>query len=77
MNKQRRKDIEDVISKLEEIKSRIESIQEEEYEAYSSLPDSIQDSERGEAMSENADDLETASSDLDDIISNLQDIIDR
>lgn len=77
MNKQRRKDIEDVIGKLEDIKSQIESIYEEEYDAYSSLPDSIQESERGETMSQNSDDLDQAAQDLDDIISNLQEIVER
>lgn len=77
MNKLKRKEIQSIIERLEDIKSDIEAIQEEEQDCYDNLPEGIQDSERGEAISENADDLESASSDLEDIISNLQDIIDK
>ena len=77
MNKARRKAIEEIIAQLDEQKEAIEAVQEEEQEAYDNLPESIQYTERGEAISENADDLEQAASDLDDVISNLQDIIDR
>lgn len=77
MNKQRRKWLEDTIAKLEENKSEIESIEQEEREAYDNLPESIQESERGESMLENADELEQAASDLDDLISNLNEILER
>lgn len=77
MNKQRRKWLSDVITKLEEAKTDIESIAEEEREAYDNLPEGIQESDRGNAMCENADDLEQASSDLDDLIQNLNEILER
>lgn len=77
MNKTRRKAIEDIIAQLEEQKSAIETAQEEEQEAFDNLPESIQYSERGDAMGEYVTDLEQAASDLDDVISSLQDIIDR
>ena len=77
MNKERRKTLQEIIDVLEEQKYGIESVCEEEQEAYDNLPESIQDSERGEAMSENIDSMESAASDLDDIISTLQEIIER
>lgn len=77
MNKTRRKVIEEVIDQLGTLKEQIESVGEEENEAYDNLPEGIQYSERGEAMSDNASDLEQAASDLDDIMSTLQDIIER
>lgn len=77
MNKARRKAIEDVIEQLELQRSLIDSLQEEEAEAFDNLPESIQYSERGELMEENANDLESASSDLEDVINSLQDILDR
>ena len=77
MNKQRRKAIEEIIEQLGILKDELDTIAEEEQEAYDNLPEGIQDSERGEAMNEAADDLYQAQSDLDDIISTLQDIIER
>ena len=77
MNKERRKQIEEVIDSLGELKEQIEAIGSEEQEAFDNLPEGIQYSDRGEAMSENASDLEQAGSDLDDIISSLQEIVER
>ena len=77
MNKARRKMLQDIIDELDAQREQIEAVQKEEQEAYDNLPESIQDSERGEAMSGNVDDLESAASDLEDIISNLQDILER
>jgi ABC-type transporter Mla subunit MlaD len=77
MNKARRKAIEEIIDQLGTLKEQIESVCEEEQEAYDNLPESIQYSERGEAMSEAASDLEDAASSIDDVMSTLQDIIER
>lgn len=77
MNKERRKAIEEIIDQLGTLKEEIESVGEEESEAYDNLPYSIQDSGKGEAISENASDLEQAASDIDDIMSTLQYIIER
>ena len=77
MNKTRRKKIEEVISKLEEIRDEIEEISRDEMGAFDALPESLQDGERGQQIYENADDIEYQSSMVDDIISELQDIIER
>lgn len=77
MNKARRKWLTDTIEMLEQAMLELENIRDDEQEAYDNLPESIQDSERGEAMQENVDDMEDASSNLQDIIDQLQDIIDR
>ncbi len=77
MNKARRKAIEEIIDQLGTLKEQIESVCEEEQEAYDNLPESIQYSERGEAMSEMTTDLEDAASSIDDVMSTLQDIIER
>ena len=50
---------------------------EEEQVAYDNLPKFIQDSERGESMSDNVSDLEDAADGVDEIISTLQTIIGR
>ena len=75
MNKQRRKTIEEVIELLEDAKATLETIAEEEQEAYDNLPQGIQDSERGETMSNNVGEMEEASSTLEDVISQLQGVI--
>lgn len=77
MNKARRKAIEEIIDQLGTLKEQIESVCEEEQEAYDNLPESIQYSERGEAMSEAASNLEDTASSIDDVMSTLQDIIER
>lgn len=77
MNKERRSWINQIISELESLKDDIENVGVEEQEAYENLPESIQNSERGESMYDNTSDLEDAASNLDDIICTLQNIIER
>ena len=77
MNKTRRKWLEKTIATLEDQKLELESICEEEQEAYDNMPESLQESEKGQTMYENIDTLESASSDLEDIISNLEEILER
>ena len=77
MNKVRRQTIEDIIEQLGTLKEHIECVGELESDTYDNLPEGIQNSERGEAISKNASDLEQAASDLDDIMSTLKDIIER
>ncbi len=62
MNKHRREKIKKALDILCEVR-------DEEREAYENLPEGIQYSERGEAMEENADQLEEVTSTLDDILS--------
>lgn len=77
MNKQRRKWLQDIIDALENQKQEIESLTMEEQEAFDNMPESLQDSERGQTMYENIDNLESATSDLEDVIMNLQEIIEN
>lgn len=77
MNRERRNRLMKVIEKLQDLRDEIEWLQMEEQEAFDNLPESLQDSERGEQMYENADNLEDAYSDLDDVVSDLIDILDR
>ena len=77
MNKARRKWLGDIIAQLTKKKDDLESVRDEEQEAYDNLPESIQYSERGDAMGEYVTDLDDAASSIDDVMSTLQDIIDR
>ena len=73
MNKERRKRLASVTSKLEEAKEAVEALCEEEQDAYDNLPESLQDSERGEQMSDCIDALGEAAGDLEGIIDTLND----
>ena len=76
MNAPRRKSIQEVIDKLEELKSTIETLMDEEQEAYENLPENLQGSERGEAMSEAADNLDSAYNSMDEVLEYLTAAID-
>ncbi len=85
MNAMRRKAINDCMNRIEKIRleiedlsNLIENIREGEEEAFDNLPESLQESDRGEAMQEAIDNLDSALSDLegicfDDIESYLED----
>lgn len=76
MNKARRKKLEEIVNALDAQKSAIESVCEEEQEAFDNLPESIQYSERGETMESDISDMVDAVSDLENVISSLQKIFD-
>lgn len=57
MNAERRKLLDKAREYIGEAVSIIEGVQEEEEDAYYSLPEGIQSSERGEQIQENADTL--------------------
>jgi len=74
MNANRRKQIAEVIEsikalddRIDEIMCFIEEIKDDEEECFDNLPDSLQESERGEAMQEAIDNLDSAYSELESI----------
>lgn len=77
MNKQRRGIISKCIEELEDIKSRLEDVQNEEESAYDNLPDSLMYSEKGDTMQENIDNLSNVIGYIEDSISDLNDIVER
>ena len=78
MNKARRKWLENIIDKLDDIKSEIESIREEEQESYDNIPENLNDSEMATTMEENIDNLDEVLSNLEDyIIDGLNEILER
>lgn len=60
MNKYRREQIRKALQLVEEAYSLLSVAKDEEEMAYENLPESLQSSERGEAMQENVDNLDTA-----------------
>lgn len=76
MNKIRRKELEGIVAALEDIRESIDFILYDEQEAYDNLPESLQESERGEAMETAIDAMGDAESMLEDVISYLNDAIE-
>lgn len=73
MNRERRKKIDRVISQLNDAMDAVEDIKSEEEDCYECLPEGIQDSERGEAMSEAIDCLEQAIANIEEAVEQLED----
>ncbi len=81
MNKIRRKELARIAAKLEElealrleIKDQLEAVRNEEQEALDNMPDSLQDSEKGQEMQEYIDAMESALDDLEEIdLDNVRD----
>lgn len=74
MNKVRRKRIQEAISKLEEAKQILKEVQVEEQDSFDNLPGSLQDSEKGEQLSDNISFLDDVVSDLDDQMGQLEEL---
>lgn len=72
MNAQRRNKRDEIIESLEDIITEINNIRDEEEEALYNMPDSIQESERGEHMQENIDSLDTIMEELESQIEELR-----
>ena len=60
MNKARRKNIQDVVNQLEDLKSTLEDLQGEEEEYRDNIPENLQGSERYEKAEEACDTLSEA-----------------
>ena len=71
MNNTRRKEIQDVLNELADLRSQIDTLHGEEQEAYDNMPESLQQSERGQAAENAASELENALSAFDEIASSL------
>lgn len=82
MNKQRRKALDEVHTnllgitlKLEEIKSDLDAILEEEQEARDNIPENMQSSERYERMDEICGTLEDGEWSIDDAIETIENLM--
>lgn len=74
MNKQRRNEIQDILSELQSIKTRLELVQMNEEMAFNNMPENLQYSMRGEESQEAIDVMNSAVESLDEAISQLEDI---
>jgi len=74
MNKARRKQIAQLLEQLENLKADLDSILEQEQDAFDNLPESLQEGERGQASQTAIESLETAQSAFEEIVDALNDI---
>ena len=72
MNKAQRNQIEKWIDSITEIKKDVESMQKEEQDKLDNMPESLQESERGEQMQNGIENLEYAASSLEEAIDSLE-----
>lgn len=76
MNKERRKAIDAVINELADLRSRVETLQQDEQDAFDNMPEGLQASERGQACENAASRLEDALTAFDEIDSALNEAME-
>ena len=72
MNKERRAEIRNIMYAVENIKTRISDVLDDEQFAYDNMPENLQYSERGEKSQEAIEALESAISSIDDLIDSME-----
>ncbi len=75
MNKYRRTKLSDTIALLYRAISYLENIYEEEQNAFDNMPESIQESERGEIMESTISVIEDATEQISEAMSSLEELI--
>ena len=76
MNNQRRKAIQKVMDGLQELNNMVEELLADEQDAFESMPEGLQNSERGEASKYAAENLESAMISIEASIEELQSALD-
>ena len=74
MNKQRRAALGKIVATIYQAYADLETINNEEQDAYDNLPDSLRDGDKGEAMQEAIDNMESALQGLEDAKDYLTDL---
>lgn len=75
MNKARRKALEKISDKLMELQVDLQYVHEEEEEAFDNMPESLQESERGDEMQEALSTMENADGAIQEAIDYLSDLL--
>jgi len=75
MNAKRRKAIDKIVSKLEELQADLEWVREEEQDAYDNTPESLQESDRYAESEEAISAMEDADGSIQEAIDYLSDLI--
>ncbi len=77
MNRERRKKLGEIIDQLEYLREDLDAVASEEREAYDNLPESLQESDRGCAMEEAADELDDICSEMEELKDRIQSVYDE
>ena len=77
MNKMNRKQLSDLISRIETIHEELDEIKDGEEEKIDNMPENLLDSEKGEALSEIIDFLDSATERLNECVESIQSAIDN
>lgn len=77
MNKARRKKLGEIIDQLEYLREDLDAVASEEREAFDNLPESLQESDRGCAMEEAADELDDICSEMEELKDRIQSVYDE
>lgn len=72
MNKERRNEIKKIIKNVEEIRSNIELILDDEQDYYDNMPENLQGGDRGITSEEAIDNLQEAINNIEETISFLE-----
>jgi len=75
MNKARRQALQTIINKIEELKTPLEILRDEEQDTLDNMPESIRDGERGERTESSIQSIEDALAMIDDVIENITEAI--
>lgn len=76
MNAKQRKELQGYADSLDEIKCAIEEMRDDEECKFDNMPESLQESERGDVMQAAIDNLESAASSLEEAIDYLNEIVE-
>ncbi|MDZ7920662.1 hypothetical protein [Rhodoferax sp.] len=75
MNRDRRTRLAKISAKLEELQQELESVKDEKQGAFDNMPESLQGSEKGEAMEHAVSELDCFSDDLTGLIDKIAELI--
>lgn len=75
MNNNRRKTIQGIRDSIIDLQTKLEEVQSEEQDAYDNLPESLQNSEKGQVMYDALDNIESAISSLNEAMEYLDNSI--
>lgn len=76
MNKARRKTLDGLLAKFEELKGELETVGSEERDAFDNMPESLQQGEKGQAAETAADAIDNAVSEIDSVTTSIEEARD-
>ncbi len=76
MNKDRRKQLQDCIAKLDEVQNEVDCLKDDEQEYYDNMPEGLQQGEKGQKSEECCSALDEAVSDIQSAIENISEAIE-